>query len=353
VTVPRRCRLEDWLSNTMPYEVVPLNPATHRTEIVQAWREYLPDTPDSRLDWLLDGNPAGPAMWFGAFERTSGAFAGMMSIMPKRFFLAGVSISAGIMGDFVVGKAHRVFGPAHALPRAAMQAARAAGVSILYTVPNSVSGRLAQRAGLDTEQTLVCYTRPLACGTYLARRFGRSTRILGPLLDAAVRLASRDSYARSLEDLDESSTIDDRFDALWEETRRGRPHQLTSDHSSPYLRWRYLRNPEHSFRLLTSVDCERLLGYVFFKVQNGQLEIFDLLALDDHISYQLLRGLVGVGRRESCRSISMTVGAKHPVARLLRRCLFIGTGPAVPVLLFSVDASLCDRLPLSNAERNI
>jgi len=37
------------------------DPSRYREQILRLWDAYLPGTPPGRFDWMIEGNPAGPA----------------------------------------------------------------------------------------------------------------------------------------------------------------------------------------------------------------------------------------------------------------------------------------------------
>ena len=48
----------------------------YRDQILEFWDEYLAETPPGRFEWMCEGNPAGPATWFIAFEEGMERFSG-------------------------------------------------------------------------------------------------------------------------------------------------------------------------------------------------------------------------------------------------------------------------------------
>ena len=86
------------------------NPKKYKKEILSFWEEYLPGTSPKRLEWMNE-NPAGPVIWIFAVEEKTGKLAGTISLFPKQLFVNGKMVKAAILGDFMLHKKFRVFGP--------------------------------------------------------------------------------------------------------------------------------------------------------------------------------------------------------------------------------------------------
>ncbi|HOD72900.1 MAG TPA: hypothetical protein PKO27_17925, partial [Deltaproteobacteria bacterium] len=111
------------------------NPEHYRDQIIRMWLECIPDALPFRYEWLTEGNPAGRTIWFLALDDRSQELLGFITLMPRRFVWNGRELLFGIMGDFVIKKQHRGFGPGMQLPGHVLRNASKLGFSLVYTIP--------------------------------------------------------------------------------------------------------------------------------------------------------------------------------------------------------------------------
>ena len=291
------------------FKIIRKDPTLYRQEIIKLWEEYLPGTPQGRFDWMNHGNPAGQTAWFFAFEEKTGDLAGCISIMPRDYYLNGKVISAGILGDFVVTNKYRVFGPGLQLPKAAIKSSSELGFRFIYTIPNTESKKIMERAGFTDIGFVYYLIKPISARYFLEKKIHPLlAKISAPLIDLGLRILSRETYAWSGGGFQEVSTIDQSFDHLWERISISHPGIL-GDHSSAYLNWRYLKNPLYQFHILTYIGKLKrdLLGYVIYTIGNGALEIHDIIAIDKKCLVRLLKKIVGFARQQKYHSIYLGI----------------------------------------------
>ena len=65
------------------------DPSDFREQIINFWKDYLPDTTAYRFNWLLKGNPAGRTIWILAFLDQTDSLVGTVSLMPKEIMQKG------------------------------------------------------------------------------------------------------------------------------------------------------------------------------------------------------------------------------------------------------------------------
>ncbi len=296
------------------FQIVHRNPLEFRAQIVEFWGEYLPGTPPTRLEWLTQGNPAGPAIWLFAFEGENNELAGMVSIMPKYMLQNGRTIRAGILGDFMVHSRYRVFGPNLLLLKTALAGMADFDFELLYTVPNTQSVQLIKRAGAYSVGSFKNFVKPLEAKHYLSRHMDPfPQRLLAPLVNTGLRLISKDTYISSEGFFEEISEIDESFDSLWDSVK-GRL-AMAGDRSAAYLQWKYLRNPHNYFKVLTFKEKTggRLLGFLVFTVDQHRLNIYDMAALNEASIDKLLMKIVSIGRMENCISVNVEIFERNPL----------------------------------------
>jgi len=154
------------------FTVVQDTDGTYEDAVRSLWQRYLPGTPGARYPWMAAGNPAGRSDWLVALAGESGEVAGVLSIMPRFFWRGGKRLRAGILGDFMVEKKHRLYGPTLLLPGKAGEWQAALGYDVLYTVPNREAVRVIVRAGLQDTIRVRHYARPLSSRYYVEKRLG-------------------------------------------------------------------------------------------------------------------------------------------------------------------------------------
>lgn len=290
------------------------NPDTYRAHILRMWQEYLPDTPPQRYEWLTKGNPAGRTKWFLALDQQTGELLGFITLMPRNFFYDGEEMLFGIMGDFVVEKRHRGFGPGIQLPKYVLGRAKELGFKLVYTLPYYDSLKPIERAGFKLKIKLGWLIKPLMFNNYLsnsaaARLLNLCTRVFDMMCSALVL----NSVVMGNDYFTVAEVIDDSFDEFWAELKR-RERGVLGSRDSRYLEWRYMQNPLVKFKTL-ALRCKvtkELSGYVVFTKGDNKLNIYDIQCKRNRVKYLLLQKLVQIAREEGCEGIYLlsSVGAR-------------------------------------------
>ena len=304
------------------------DPAPYRGEIIKFWKEYLPGTPAERLDWMSKGNPAGPARWFLAFEEVSGELAGTLSVMPKKMSVNGKPLMSGIMGDLMVSKKYRVFGPGPLLPKTLVKSQADLGLDLIYTVPNEDSIKICEHSGFRNVAKVLNLVKPLSLRYYIEKYMpSMLCRLFPTFLELVLKSLSRETYFSVDGIIEEEHRVDSSFDALWEKVRHNNT-LLIGDRSPQFLEWKYFQNPQYCFRLLTyrHKSDGSLLGYVFFSSGENKLGIFDILVVKRRYLYGLLKKVVSIARLEGCHAIYIGITDMNPLIPLLKRCFFLNAG---------------------------
>lgn len=118
--------------------------------------------------------------------------------------------------------------------------------------------------------------------------------------------------------LERVATFDERFDALFEATRR--QFDLIHERSSDYLNWRYADPRSGEFVTIAATDHGRLVGYVVTKGTGSRGHIPDLLALPGRLDAvaALVDDAVGRIRATGAPAIICWMAKRHPYAAVLR-----------------------------------
>ncbi|MBZ0155108.1 MAG: GNAT family N-acetyltransferase [Alphaproteobacteria bacterium] len=310
------------------YRLVQKDPAPYREQIIAFWKEYLPGTPAGRFDWMSNGNPAGPALWFFAVDTRNDEIAGVISVIPREVIMGGRRVRAGILGDFMVSRRHRVFGPGLLLPKTAVAELSKRGFEMFYTIPNAESEKVIRRMGFRHRESLYSMVKPLEVGYYLEKYMNRtSARLLSPLIRNGLALLSMERYIPSRGAFGETACIGAAFDALWDKMCR-KEGSLRGDRSAAYLSWRYLCDPLRRYRVLTyrKKPGGKMLGCLFFMIDAGRLHIADIMSPGIIPVYKLLRRIVDIAKQEGCLSLTIDVGRTNPLLSLVRSFGFFNAG---------------------------
>lgn len=295
------------------FQISRTDPVQFKAQILDFWDKYLPGTPPARFEWLGSGNPAGPAVWFFALDNNN-EVAGMISIMPKDVIVSGKTLRAGIIGDYVIHEKYRVFGPNLLLLKSALAGMGGMGFNFLYTVPNAQSELIIKRAGAQKVGSFKNFVKPLNAKHYLSKYVGpASQRLIAPFINAGLKMLSRETYTLSSGFLAEDPRLDESLDELWDGVRNR--FNMAGDRGSAFLKWKYLKNPLHLFRVLTLKERRggSLKGFIIFNMEQGRLNIHDILAIDKASVNELLKGIVRTGRRENCISVNIEIFDTNPL----------------------------------------
>lgn len=305
------------------------DPTPYTSELERFWQENLPDTAPARLKWMMEGNPAGPATWFLAFDETKGTLAGTISVMPKNLFINGRPTRCGIIGDLMVDKRYRVFGPAVLLPKAVMSNASALGMEYLYTIPNRASAKILERCSFKRQVSYESFVRPVHLTSYLGKYLKLSsgfTRILSMIENRFTVFSNRlrkDAKGFFIDD-----HIDESFQQLCDEFARRNSSLILGERGSNYLMWRYKNNPQHNFKVLThrfSAQGE-VAGYLVYGINGNMLEIYDLVSLSNLITGKMIKRMIRFAQEGGFKGIYATINPRMPLALLLSRNFFFNNG---------------------------
>ena len=268
----------------MSYTIRRADLKTDRQEILSLWERNNLHIPGQKFSWMYEHNPHGPARCWLACDTISGSAIGAAALFPKRLLVGGRSCLAGIAGDFVVDKKHRLLGVALAIQKAALSAHRQDSFDFLYSLPNAQSERVLERAGYRNIGGVVWMTKPMRSFSLLQQsgRIPLGARVWTRPLDLLLRLASKETYSRergsySLEVLSEA---DERFDEFCADTR-GR-YAIFAERDRRHLNWRFAACPFKRYTLFALVDTlsRKIAGYIASYISQGRVYIADLLASD-------------------------------------------------------------------------
>jgi Acetyltransferase (GNAT) domain len=123
----------------------------------------------------------------------------------------------------------------------------------------------------------------------------------------------------------ELSSIDARFDLLWDEVKTRQPVLVRRD--SRYLSWRYGANPDNAYTLLASLQGDHLMGYAFCKRYHDTVDLVDLLSVSDEAGIDLLWGVSRWAREAGARSVGLWLNSSLPLHHELEKYGFCNAEP--------------------------
>ena len=330
------------------------DPGVLGDEIRQFWGTYLPGTPMGRLDWMMAGNPAGPSVWLIAREDKGKAISATISIMPKILNLAGKTYRAGIVGDFMVAKECRVFGPALQIMRSVTGGYDKLGFDFIYTVPNADSVMVCRRAGFVKAGTIRRYAKVLNPGLGLQKTYAHSfiKAIAVPAVNIGFRFISAETYrASGLVSDPESGYEGSGFPLPTIEN----PSFFTSHRDPSYLRWRYLDNPLHSF----SIEAYKgkvngtVKGFVISTAIGKAAHMFDTIFGDPGVLESLLIQFSKDMRTKGCSSVSVRLLEEGPFRSIFEKMGFRAREDSAPLLVFGDMNLLRNKWFFTDGDRNV
>lgn len=298
------------------YSVRQIEPVEGRQAVIDIWRRNLSETDrlDEKFDWHFLRNPYGPGKcWILYADQDQPV--GTASLGLRRLNLGTSAVTVGLACDLAVDEAHRFLQAAIQLQRAVANAT-SEDLPIVYGLPNSQATAPVLRVGYKVISSVERYAKPLRPSQALNRHrvLAQVKPIVGGVMDATYRLLTS-AVERSLhgyipERLDE---FDDRFDALWENTRQS--YEVIGVRNRQFLHWRYRMCPLKSYTIvgLLAPDRSRLVGYVVYYLEDEVAYCADLFT---DPTREVMEALISAWKRDArsrwAKSISIHC-SPHPV----------------------------------------
>jgi RimJ/RimL family protein N-acetyltransferase len=303
------------------------DPVEHKDQILKLWNENLSDTTPERFEWMQKGNPAGMTCWFLAFSEDTKELVGIISIMPKELFINDKTIKVGILGDFIVSRKYRTFGPALQLLNAIINYISDSEYELIYTIPNAKSEKLIKKIGFEEYGQIYYLVKPIKLQYYINKYTSKKiSNTLLKIIGYLVKIISRETFVSYRGIFNEVNVIDNSFDMLWEKICSNQK-DIVGNHCKEYLSWRYFQNPQFEFHIITYRETPQgdLLGYIIFVMNDNKLEIYDIITLNKKIAYKLIKRIVYIANQNDCKSIYITVGSHKSWLKMLKCCFFFDT----------------------------
>ena len=331
------------------YSVAVVDPLASAARIVEIWRASGADfsvdfaAGAARYDWFYARNPAGAGTQFLLRQGSDGPWLGALGVGRREFWCGPQRVTAGVLVDFVIDPAHRVFYPALLLQRTARQH-ELGPCTVILAHPNRNSAGVILRAGPYGDLVQTRYARVVGFARQFARHLPRAAAgAFGALAALGDRVASAlQRVAGPRLSAAWSAGFDARFDALWQRVRED-PALWMGTRDRAFLAWRFASRPGRAYRVL-EVRCDgsqALEGYFACHEEDDTLVVSDLLVAGDaRMIRAALRALVSAARPLGVRSVSLSVVASRALRAALPGAGFRAreTGPVFVAVTEAVAA---------------
>lgn len=270
----------------MGYHVRVADAESARDHLLPLWAQNLPvrGALDEKLRWFYCDGPHGPGRAFVLHpDPDDGTAIGCAGIGVRTLWHHGEPRRAGLFADLAIDRTHRSGFPALALVRRVKDHALRE-LDLGYGFPNEKAAPVYRRSGYTELGEMVRYVRVLRSAPYLAPRLHVPwiARAIGTVVDGVLAAGTRIAAhgMRNNVELVWLADFDARFDRLWEEARDAYP--LLCERGAEFLRWRFLRQPAHVYRIAALVEraSRRVRAYAVISDAHGIAELADFFAAD-------------------------------------------------------------------------
>ncbi len=291
-----------------------------KEDIIRLWERNFSNVPRERFDWIYENNPAGvPSCWL---VKKEGQVVGSIALFPRRLYINGQAVTAGIAGDLSVIRAFRLLGPAMSLLNEVSSSYIKEGFDLIYTLPNEKSVNIAKRSGYSVIGDILSLTRPLKSQYYLRKKihYPIISKLLQKPVDFAMRIFAKENFFKHHKEssCEVLTSFDSRFDTLWEKALPN--FAIIGERTSSYLNWRFVNSPHESYSIfiIKQVSNHDILGYIVFNTVKNRVKIADILSIDSNTLDILLSEFILYSRRENIDSISIRLGGCSDMLRKLQ-----------------------------------
>ncbi len=308
--------------------------------IVELWSQALgyAERRPLKLDWFYLRHPEGQSCLL--LLHHGGQVVGVTGLGSRPLSWHGRELDGALMGDFAVDSHHRTLFPALMLQRAALEQGLGRH-GLLYGFPNAKSLPVVRRAGYQVLPGMGRYARALRSEAYLPPAWPQGMRrAVGAMADTALSLrhaAGLRRHARALQ-VSWLDGPDERFDALWERSRKALGDCVLGRRDLAFLRWRFEPRAWHRTRLLALADAgtQSLAGYAACEIEGTAMHVRDLLVErpSAELAALLLRLAARQAQAQGLRSLSMQcAGPPWLLAGLRAAGLRLREAGAQPMIL--------------------
>lgn len=250
-----------------------------RDRVLDVWRGIVASQPEAKYEWFYRRHPYSSATLLILTHGRDAICVGVAGLGTRKVYVQGVESTAGVLVDLMVLHDHRTLYPALLLQKK-MQATALGLHGIVYGFPNKNAAPIMRRLAYIKVGDLVRYSKVLRHAPYLERRgiAGWLSKALGAVADRVMPLYFRPCRAlRTSCRVSWASTVDARFDALWQRARRF--DGLIGARDAQFLSWRFLSQPGHQYRVfvVSAQGSAEITAYAICEDKGNSLHVRDFL----------------------------------------------------------------------------
>jgi GNAT superfamily N-acetyltransferase len=224
---------------------------------------------DARLRWLYEGNPAGRALVWVAFDAASGEPTGLTTFFPRTMWIDGETVLGALGGDMYVRPQFRRRGIGAELFRHARRDMDRFGIRVMFGTPMRPNVTALRSSGSTVpEQAVMRYARLLRAS---AERLQWVPRPAARIIDRLLAVRPRPGLG-----LEPVEGVDRRIDRIWEETRG--ELQIATVRDAAFYAWRFVAAPSKRQRPYVVVDGGTAIAACALETVGEKLRIVDLVA---------------------------------------------------------------------------
>ncbi len=311
----------------MSYQIVQADLVVDKAKILAFWSDNHPKSLVEKYTWMYENNPFGRAQVWLLVSDESAEIVGMGAIFPRQFVMNGHCYKAGVLGDFLVHKAHRSLGPALQLQKSILNVLNDNELALLCGLPNQKAELIMRRAGYVKLGTMMRIVKVIRSESFLARfkipKFLRRTA--ASVLDLALKAIAIETWRSNKKFIvhEDYSIFDDRFDALWD--KKEKTYKNTFKRSAAYMKWKFQDDPDDTNYIyaLSTRDANELVGCVVYRYCGDAIEIREFIAADgDQAGDDLMALFLQKARAANPISVYINVLDKTVLSHWLKRFNF-------------------------------
>ncbi|KGP74532.1 GNAT family N-acetyltransferase [Pontibacillus yanchengensis] len=243
--------------------------------------------------WKFLQHPNASNPWILLYEE-DGVVLGHISLWVSYAWVHGEKQPIGLRIDTMVDPDARGKGIYQKLNETLIKEAKKRGIVYLYGFPapkaKDLFLRYTNASHLLDVPRYIFVQKPIAL---LSSKLA-PMKAFRPLDQVALQFQQKKFRQKNQESftIKEISTFDQTFDQLAERTKHHATVHLVRD--AAYLNWRYIKHPNHNYKMLALYERGELRGYIVFRVEPKEDRVFrngyivDWLAEDDDTYWQVL-----------------------------------------------------------------
>ena len=271
-------------------------------------------------------------IWILAIHTETKKIIGFISLLPREVTQKGRKLRGAIMGDFVVEKNYRVFGPGMSLVRKAVKYGAENDFDFIYTIPNKNSIKIARRAGFKDKITLITFVNPIDISYHLQKKMPKYIAcIVTPLIRLFCNVFAVDNYTVSNGYLKLVTRKDRELDKFLK-NQMADEDSTSGYYSLDYIFWRYSFNQTSPYHIFTyNNNSDDILGFFVVSFSDKYMEICDIQLKDRKYFSSIIKNLKLLAKNRKFRSIYFTVSSSSEWSNSLMMYGFYNTNYTMKV----------------------